>query len=186
MTSISIFCGSSPGFDPVYIKQAQELGRALAERGSRIIFGGGKVGLMGAVANAAMEAGGEVIGVIPQFMMPREVAHEGLTELIVTESMTDRKLKMHDLSDAVITLAGGFGTMEELFEVLTWDQLKLISKPIGILNTNRYYDPLIEMMDKMVGIGFLRPDNRNQLCVSEDINGLLVEMEDWNKANIPS
>lgn len=110
MTSVSIFCGSSPGYDLIYVNQAQQLGKALAERKSRIIFGGGKVGLMGAVADAAMEADGEVIGVIPEFMMPREVAHEGLTELIVTESMTARKLKMHELSDAVIALPGGYGT----------------------------------------------------------------------------
>lgn len=173
MRSVSIFCGSSPGHDPIYVEQARLLGITLAERGNRIVFGGGKVGLMGAVADAALEAGGEVIGVIPEFMMPREVAHEGLTELIITDSMTSRKLKMHELSDTVISLPGGYGTMEELFEVLTWSQLKLIQRPTGILNTNGYYDPLIAMLDKMVAAGFLKAGNRNDLHIANEVDHLI-------------
>ncbi|MEM6397920.1 MAG: TIGR00730 family Rossman fold protein [Bacteroidota bacterium] len=173
MRSVSVFCGSSPGYDSIYVEQARLLGKTLAERGDRIVFGGGKVGLMGAVADSALEAGGEVIGVIPEFMMPREVAHQGLTELIVTDSMTSRKLKMHELSDTVITLPGGFGTLEEFFEVVTWSQLSLIERKTGILNTNGYYNHLIAMLDNMVGAGFLKAENRRALQLAGEVKELI-------------
>ena len=177
MQSLAIYCGSSPGFNDLYRQQARLLGQQLAERGSRVVYGGGKVGLMGAVAEGALSAGGEVIGVIPDFMIPKEVAHTGLTELVITDSMQSRKLKMHELSDGIITLPGGYGTLEELFEMVTWAQLGLHSKPIGILNLNGYYDPLLQMLNKMVDEGFLRLNNRDAILSAPSIDELLSAMD---------
>ncbi|MEM7574900.1 MAG: TIGR00730 family Rossman fold protein [Bacteroidota bacterium] len=177
MQSIAIYCGSSPGFNDQYRQQAGLLGKKLAERGSRVVYGGGKVGLMGAVADGALAAGGAVVGVIPDFMIPKEVAHQGLTELIITDSMQTRKLEMHELSDGIITLPGGYGTMEELFEMVTWAQLGLHAKPIGILNINGYYDSLLLMLDKMVEEGFLRLSNREAVLSATTIDELLFKME---------
>lgn len=177
MQSIAIYCGSSPGFNDLYQQQARLLGSRLVEQGCRVVYGGGKVGLMGAVADGAIAAGGEVIGVIPDFMIPKEVAHNGLTGLIITDSMQTRKLKMHELSDGIITLPGGYGTMEELFEMVTWAQLGLHGKPIGILNINGYYDSLLQMLDKMVEEGFLRLSNREAVLSATTIDELLSKME---------
>ena len=160
MTHFAVFCGASTGHDPVYLEAARSVGRALAERGLGVVYGGGHVGLMGAVADAAMEAGGHVVGVIPGFMTEKEVAHERVSELILVKDMHERKMVMHQRSQAVIALPGGFGTMDELFELLTWKQLRLHAKPMGLLNVKGYYDGLLTQMAHMRQEGFLHDDTR--------------------------
>jgi uncharacterized protein (TIGR00730 family) len=157
---IAVFCGASTGHAPHYIESAREVGRMLAGRGIGVVYGGGHVGLMGAVADAAMEAGGRVVGVIPTFMTHKEVAHERVSELIMVRDMHERKMVMHQRSDAVIALPGGFGTMDELFELLTWRQLGLHAKPMGLLNVNGFYDGLLAQMAHMAREGFLHDDTR--------------------------
>ncbi len=161
------------------MESAKHVGIELASKKMTLIYGGGKVGLMGACANAALEKGGKVIGIIPDFMMEKEIGHTGVSELIVVESMHERKLQMHELSDAVITLPGGFGTFEELFEILTWIQLGLYQKPVGILNVNGYYDLLEQQLDKMVVEGLLKPEHRNGLIFSTEFNDLIAKMESY-------
>lgn len=179
MKSVTVFCGSSSGYDGTYQKAAERLGRALAEQSIRLIYGGAKVGLMGAVAGAVLEAGGEVVGVLPRFLRSKEIAHEGLTELILVESMHERKTKMHQLSEGVIALPGGFGTLEELFEMLTWAQLGLHKNPIGLLNVNGYYDALIVLIQSMADKGFLKIVNQKMLLSSSDVTDLLQAMKDY-------
>lgn len=179
MKSITVFCGSSSGLQEVYLEKAKEVGKVLAQRGIQVIYGGAKVGLMGAAADAALAEGGTVIGVLPYFLRSKEIAHPGLTELILVDSMHDRKTKMHELSDGVIALPGGFGTLEELFEMLTWSQLGLHRKPIGLLSVNGFYDPLNLLLQKMVAEGFLKAVNYNMLLMSSDINDLLSKMENY-------
>lgn len=179
MKAITIFCGSSSGFAPVYLEQARLLGKTLAERGIDVVYGGARVGLMGALADGALQAGGAVTGVLPAFLKAKEIAHEGLTNLILTDSMHERKMKMNELSDGVIALPGGFGTLEELFEMLTWGQLGLHKKPVAILNASGFYDPLIALIDTMVERGFLKPDNRDMLLISNDIEELLEKMMNY-------
>jgi uncharacterized protein (TIGR00730 family) len=186
MKSIVVFCGSSDGYNEVYREAAFELGTTLAERNIRIIYGGAKMGLMGAVADGALQHGGAVIGVIPDFLRTKEVAHEGLTELITVPTMHARKLKMHELSDGIIAMPGGWGTMEELFEMLTWSQLGLHGKPTGLLNINGYYDPLKAMMDMMVTEGFLSESNNASLLSSESIADLLEQMDGYEPAPAPA
>lgn len=158
--NIAVFCGANTGRDPGILHAAQDMGRAIAQRGMGVVYGGGHVGLMGAVADAALEAGGKVIGVIPGFMMDKELAHQGLTELIVVRDMHERKMRMHELSQAVVALPGGFGTMDEVFELLTWRQLGLHAKPIGLLNVNGFYTPLLEQVVRMEQDGFLHGPTR--------------------------
>lgn len=160
MKSIAVFCASRIGNKQIYQETAAEVGSMLAQKNIRIIYGGGKVGLMGTLADAALEAGGEVIGVIPYFLDEKEVGHKGLTQLIKVESMHERKMKMSELSEGVITLSGGFGTLEELTEMLTWSQLALHQKPIGILNTEGYYDHMEKLFDHMLNEGFLAEETR--------------------------
>jgi uncharacterized protein (TIGR00730 family) len=160
MTHIAVFCGASSGNDPSYLEASRNVGRVLAERGIGVVYGGGHVGLMGAVADAAMEAGGRVVGVIPTFMTHKEVAHERVSELIMVRDMHERKMVMHQRSDAVIALPGGFGTMDELFELLTWRQLGLHAKPMGLLNVKGFYDGLLAQMAHMAREGFLHDDTR--------------------------
>lgn len=179
MQSITVFCGSSSGSKPVYAEQATSLGKTLAQRGITLIYGGAQVGLMGAVANGALAAGGKVIGVIPDFLGRKEIAHSGLTELIVVKSMHERKQQMNELCTGVIALPGGFGTLEELFEMLTWGQLGLHQKPIGILNVDGYYDDLIRLLQSMVDNGLLRKSNYAMVLVDGTIEGLLQKMEDY-------
>src|SRR5918993_1835297 len=155
MKSVAIFCGSSSGTDPLYKVQATALGITLAHQRIEIIYGGAKVGLMGAVADAALSAGGKVTGVIPRFLRSKEIAHTDLTELIMVESMHERKTKMHELCDGIIALPGGFGTLEELFEILTWAQLGLHKKPIGLLDVQGYFDPLLSFLDHAMDQGFV-------------------------------
>jgi hypothetical protein len=176
MKSITVFCGASGGNNDVYVSQARVLGEKLAERDIHLIYGGAVIGVMGAVADAALAAGGKVTGVIPKFLRTKEVAHEGLSSLVLVDTMHERKMKMHELCDGIIALPGGFGTLEELFEVLTWAQLGLHKKPIGLLNTNGYYDSLIAMIQTMVDRGFLKEINQKMLIVSEDIEDLLMQM----------
>ena len=176
MKSVTVFCGSSSGSEVIYRSEASRLGKVLAQRNVKVIYGGAKVGLMGAVADASLEQGGKVIGVLPRFLSSKEIAHQGLTELIMVESMHERKTKMHDLSDGIIALPGGFGTLEELFEMLTWAQLGLHKKPIGILNTNGFYDHLKILLQNMVDKGFLKGVNYDMLLISSDIGDLLEQM----------
>jgi uncharacterized protein (TIGR00730 family) len=170
---ICVFCGSSPGRGEIYGEAAAGLGRLLAERGMGLVYGGASVGTMGIVADAALAAGGEVVGVIPQALVDREVAHAGLTDLRIVPDMHQRKATMADLSDGFVALPGGAGTMEELFEVWTWALLGLHAKPIGLLDVNGFYDPLAAMLDHMVTEGFLSTANRDLVCLESDPTLLL-------------
>ena len=171
MKSICVYCGSNAGSKPAYTERAIALGDRMARDGIRLVYGGGNVGLMGIVANAVLEAGGEVTGVIPQQLADWEVAHRGLTELQVVGSMHERKMRMHELSQAVVALPGGFGTMDEVFELLTWRQLGLHAKPIGVLNVNDFYTPLLEQVARMERDGFLHGPTR--VISSTTVEGLL-------------
>ena len=177
MRSLCVFCGSSAGHEPAYTEAARTLGRTLAGAKIRLVFGGGRVGLMGEVANAALAAGGEAIGVIPNFLVEREIAHTGLTDLHVVGSMHERKAMMSGLSDGFVALPGGTGTLEEFFEVLTWAQLGEHAKPCGLLNVAGYYDPLLSVLDHMVGKGFLSKSNRALVLVERDPRTLLAKLE---------
>ena len=179
MRSVCVFCGSSRGIDPDYTEAARSLGRTLAEANVRLVFGGGHVGLMGVLSNAALEAGGEVIGVIPGFLVERELAHSGLSDLRIVGSMHERKALMSDLSDGFITLPGGTGTLEEFFEVLTWAQLGEHEKPCGLLNVAGYYDPLLIVFDHMVDNGFLSQSNRALLLVESEPGRLLQRLDHY-------
>jgi len=174
--TICIFCGSRPGVNSAYVEAARAMGRLLAERKITLIFGGGMTGIMGALADAALEHGGRAIGVIPESMNVSKVVHENLTELIVTPNMYSRKVKMFKLSDAFITLPGGLGTLDELFEALTLSQLGYEPKPIGILNVARYYDPLMELIDHAIEAGFIAPRYRDVFTVREEPATLLDVM----------
>jgi uncharacterized protein (TIGR00730 family) len=162
----------------LYIETAREVGRTLAERGIGVVYGGGRLGLMGAVADGALAAGGEVIGVIPQALVDAEVAHRGLTELHVVEGMHDRKRAFTDLSDGFVTIPGGTGTMDELWEALSWAQLGYHADPVGLLNTAGYYDHLVALWEKMGKVGFLRPQHRDLLIVADTLDLLLDRMAD--------
>ncbi|MCA9024815.1 MAG: TIGR00730 family Rossman fold protein [Planctomycetaceae bacterium] len=171
--TVCVYCGSSVGSRDEYTQAARDLGRLLASRGLRTVYGAGNIGLMGVLADAALEAGGEVIGVIPEALVERELAHNGVTDLRIVHSMHERKALMADLSDAFIALPGGFGTFEELCEMLTWLQLGIHQKPCGLLNVAGYYDPLITMFDHATEERFLRPQHRNLLQVETDPARLL-------------
>lgn len=176
MKSIVVFCASSLGLDPIFSKKAYGVGKFMAERNIEIIFGGSHLGLMGALANGSLENGGKVCGVLPRFMQSREIAHPNLTELILVDSMHERKLKMHELSDGIIALPGGFGTLEELTEMLTWAQLGLHFKPIGILNTANYYGHFIQFIDSMKGQGLLKKEYAELVLVADTIEELFEKM----------
>ena len=177
MRRICVFCGSSPGLLPAYTKAAEELGRFLAVSKIALVYGGAKVGLMGAMADAALKAGGEVIGVIPEHLMAREVGHKGLTKMHVVGSMHERKALMSDLSDAFIAMPGGLGTLEEFCEVLTWSQLGLHQKPCGLLNVRGFFDGLLSFIDHSIDERFVRPENRSMVIVSRS-PGTLLELFD--------
>jgi uncharacterized protein (TIGR00730 family) len=176
LKNILIYCGSSTGHNEIYKTTAKKVGETLANQGLSLVYGAGSVGLMGTVADAVLANGGEVIGVIPSFMEPWEVQHKGLTECIVTETMHTRKQIMAEKADAVIALPGGWGTLDELFEILTWRQLGLHQMPIGILNTNGFYDDLLVMLKKMVSEGFVKEINLEMLIVDDDIESLLDKL----------
>lgn len=189
MNKVVVYCGSNFGDVPDYYHAAKLLGQTLAKQGSSLVYGGGKVGLMGAIADSILASGGQAIGVIPSFLKDKEVAHLGLNELIVTPDMASRKNKMIELGDAFIALAGGIGTYEELFEVVSLAQLRQHAKPIGVLNTNGFFDPLITMLKHTAQAGFMPPANVDLLCVSDDVDELLhlmanyqfVETQKWVK-----
>jgi uncharacterized protein (TIGR00730 family) len=176
MNRLCVFCGSSPGRDPAYLAVAAELGTLLAKRRIGLVYGGASIGLMGALADAAQAAGGEVIGVIPHALVEWEVAHAGLADLRIVASMHERKALMAELSDGFIALPGGIGTLEELFEVWTWAQLGSHSKPCALLNVLGFYDRLLGFLDFVVQEAFMRPIHRNMLLVGETPEGLLGEM----------
>jgi uncharacterized protein (TIGR00730 family) len=176
MKRLAIYCGSATPADTTYIDAAREIGRTLAERGIGVVYGGGRLGLMGAIADSALEAGGEVIGVIPQALVDAEVAHRGLTELHVVDGMHTRKQKFTDLADGFVTIPGGTGTMDELWEALSWAQLGYHSDPVGLLNTAGYYDHLIAFWEKMGEVGFLRAQHRDLLIVADTLDTLLDRM----------
>jgi uncharacterized protein (TIGR00730 family) len=184
MKRICVFCGSSQGIRPEYRDAAEELAGELVRRKIGLVYGGGNVGLMGILADAVLRAGGEAQGVIPEHLMAREVGHKGLTKLHVVRSMHERKALMADLSDAFVALPGGFGTLEEFCEVVTWTQLGLHAKPCGILNTLGYYSPLLAMLDHAVEERFLKPENRALVLAGESPAGLLQILEEWRPIRV--
>jgi uncharacterized protein (TIGR00730 family) len=177
MQSLCVFCGSSPGRRPEYVELARTVGSLVAERGLTLVYGGGRVGLMGALADAALAAGGRVVGVIPQMLLDREVGHAGLSELHVVRTLSERKTLMSDLSDAFLALPGGIGTMDELFEAWTWAQLELHDKPTALLNQLGYYDSLLEFLDRAQTDGFLYGRSRELLLVETDADRVLDLLE---------
>ncbi|MFI5162469.1 MAG: TIGR00730 family Rossman fold protein [Sphingobacteriales bacterium] len=179
MKSIAIFCGANFNGDPALKEAAEQLTGIMCAKNMALVFGGGKVGMMGLLADNMIQLGGKTIGIIPQFLMDKEVGHTGLTELHVVETMHQRKQLMSDLCDGIIMLPGGFGTLEEFFEVLTWLQLGLHNKPIGILNVNGFYDFLLKQMDVMVEQQFLKPANRKLVITSGDAIELITLMENF-------
>ena len=185
MKRITVFCGSSKGYDKEFSNKAKLLGQAFIEHEIDLVYGGTDVGLMGVIANTVLEGGREVIGVIPDFIKAFKLTHENLTELIVVKSMHERKAKMAELSDGFIALSGGFGTLEELFEVLTMSQLSLHQKPVALLNVNGFYDDLLSMMRTMVEKGFLQQVNLDMLIISDNIPDLLKKMNNYEIPDTP-
>ena len=177
MKRVCVFCGSSEGSRPAYVEAARRMGEEISRRGLGLVYGGGKVGLMGAVADAALAAGGEVVGVMPDALVSKEIGHEGLTELHVVGSMHERKKLMADLSDGFVTLPGGYGTLEEFLEVLSWAQLSIHEKPCALLDVAGYWQPLISLFDRTVAEGFVCPDHRSLVLTGEDPGNLLDLME---------
>ncbi len=182
MKSICVYCGSNAGNKPVYAERAQALGARIAAEGLQLVYGGGNVGLMGIVADAVLAHGGEVIGVIPEQLVQWEVAHKGVTRLEVVANMHERKARMFDLADAFVALPGGFGTLDEMFEMLTWRQLGLGKKPCAFLDVDGFYAPLIGMIDRMVEERFLHAEQRHDLWHGEDIDTLFAWMRDYPPA----
>ena len=185
MKSIAVFCGSSDGNDSQISSEAYALGEELAKRDITLVYGAAKIGIMGKVAQGTIENGGDVIGVIPVFLKTKEIVHTELTELIITDNMHDRKVIMYEKSDGFIIIPGGFGTMDEFFEITTWGQLGLHTKPIGILNTNGYYDALIAQCKMMVERGFLKQENLEAVVVDTTINSLLKKMNNYKPLPAP-
>jgi hypothetical protein len=173
LTAIAVFCGSSTGADPAFAEAARAVGLGIARRGWTLVYGGGSVGLMGVLADAALAAGGRVVGVIPRFLYEREVGHDGLSEFEIVDTLTERKVRMGALANAFLTLPGGIGTLDELFEALSWSQLGLDPKPNGLLNVNGYYDDLVAYLDRAVASGFVKPAHRALLKVDSDHAALL-------------
>ena len=174
--NICVFCGSATGVNPVYAESARELGSVLAKSSHSLVYGGGNIGLMGILADSVLYNNGEVIGVIPDFLLKREVGHRGVSRLEIVESMHERKKRMADLADAFIAMPGGWGTLDELAEILTWRQLGIINQPIGLLNINQYFNPLLEQMRSMVRDGFLAADNIGFLRVEKSPERLLEQL----------
>jgi uncharacterized protein (TIGR00730 family) len=185
LKSVAVYCASSPGFDVAYARAAGGLGTLLAERGMKVIYGGGHVGLMGVVADAALSAGGEVHGVITRELEAKELAHHGLTSLAVAETMHERKAAMADAADAFIMLPGGFGTFDEFFEVVTWTQLGIHVKPCGVLDVGGFFAPLRGQLDAMTSAGFLRAEHRDMILIDEDPVALLGRLAAWTPPRVP-
>lgn len=175
----TVFCGSSSGSKALFKTEAYRLGQTMANHKIGLVYGGARVGLMGAVADGALEHGGEVIGVLPTFLKNVELEHTRLTDLIIVETMHERKAKMDELSDGIIAMPGGYGTLEEFFEMLTWAQLGLHKKPVALLNIDDFYTPLLQMADSMVANGFLKQENRDMILVASNIDDLLVLMKTY-------
>ncbi|MGL6126689.1 TIGR00730 family Rossman fold protein [Chryseobacterium artocarpi] len=184
MKSITVFCGSSFGTDKIYEEQAFLLGKTLAKQKIQLIYGGSQTGLMGTIADGALSENGKVTGVLPHFLQSKEIAHKNLTELILVETMHERKTKMSDLCEGVIVLPGGYGTLEEFFEMITWAQLGLHKKPIGILNIDGFYNDLISLVQNMVDKGFLKSVNRDMLLISDNIDDLLEKMRNYQAPTV--
>lgn len=184
MRSICVFCGSSCGLNEVYKTQTRLFGQLISKNNLTMVYGGGKVGLMGILADAVIESGGKSIGVIPQNIVDLEIAHDKLTELIIVNSMSERKIKMTELSDAFVALPGGFGTLDELAEVLTYNQLRIIDKPVGLLNVNSYFDPLIKFFDHAVHERFVREEHRNNIFISDNADILMEMLKDYQPITI--
>lgn len=176
MNSVCVYCGAQPGADPAFAAAARQLGTRLAQSGRTLVFGGGHVGLMGAVADAALAAGGHVVGVIPRVLVEKELAHERLSALHVVASMHERKARMAELADGFIAMPGGLGTLEELFETWTWAQLGLHAKPVGLLDVAGFYQPLLRFLEQLVAARFVRPEQRALLFVSDEVDDLLARM----------
>jgi uncharacterized protein (TIGR00730 family) len=182
--AICVFCGSSPGSEPIYLETAQAMGRAIARSSRRLVYGGSNIGLMAALATAALDAGGEVVGVIPSGLEEKKLGHTGLTALHVTGSMHERKAMMAELSDGFIAMPGGLGTLDELFEIWSWAQLGLHAKPIGLLNVRGFFDPLLAFMDRVVEERFMRREHRDALIVESGPERLLERMEGCNPVDV--
>jgi len=185
LEKICVFCGSSDGNDVAITIAAEQLGRLLAEREITLVYGAAKIGVMGSIAQSVLDQHGKVIGIIPEFLKKKEVVHLGLSQLITTTNMHDRKLKMQEVSDGFIAMPGGLGTLEELFEILTWLQLGLHSKPIGLLNVNGFYDDLLQLFENMVRKGFVSMENYEMLLVDSEANRLLDKMAQFKAPEIP-
>ena len=184
MKRICVFCGSSPGSKPGYLQAAKDLGYALTEKNIGLVFGGGSIGIMGEIASAVLERGGEAIGVIPQNLLKKELAHKGLSELRVVDSMHERKAQMAEISEGFISLPGGLGTTEEFFEMLTWTQLDIHQKPCGLLNVNGYFNKLLEFIDHAIDQQFIAPENRAMLLVDENPQILIGKLESYRPLKI--
>ena len=180
INSIAVYCGSSAGSNPKFIEVANSLGQLMARENLNLIYGGAQIGLMGCIADAVLRESGKAIGVIPDFLSIKEVKHTALSEMIVVENMHERKHKMYELADAFIAMPGGFGTLEELFEMLTWGQLGLHQKPIGILNIDGYYNALLELLQHMVSSGLLKQNNCDLVLVDNNPSGLLEKMRNYS------
>ena len=185
MKNITVFCGSSLGAKEIFQTTAFDVGKTLANLNIGIIYGGARVGLMGALAEGCLQNDGKVTGVIPGFLMDKEIVHQKLTELIIVDTMHERKTKMNDLCDGIIALPGGFGTLEELFEMFTWAQLGLHKKPVAIMNIDGFYDPLNSLVKTMVDSGFLKEVNREMLIMSDNIEDILKQMESYVAPTVP-
>ena len=185
MKSVAVYCGSSAGTNPNYIARAQALGAAMVAQNLTLVYGGGRVGLMGTIADAVLAHGGKVIGVIPDFLANKELAHLGCTELHVVKTMHERKMIMAEKADAFVAMPGGYGTLEELFEVLTWGQLGLHQKPVGLLNVDGYYDHLLLALDRMRDDELLRAENRTQLLQASDPAALLAQLAAYVPVALP-
>jgi uncharacterized protein (TIGR00730 family) len=176
MKHICVFCGANTGSDPLYVQVATEVGRYIAEQRYTLVYGAGNVGLMGVIADAVMAHGGQTTGVIPEFLQKWEVAHDNLDELIITQTMHERKAIMAERADAFVALPGGYGTLDELFEILTWRQLHLHQKPIGLLNVKGYFDPLLQMVDRMKEEGFLQAENHQLILSANTVGDLFAQL----------
>jgi uncharacterized protein (TIGR00730 family) len=179
LKSISVFCGSAPGIDPIFEKQAYHLGKILATNHIRLVYGGTRIGLMGKVADGVLDNGGYVIGVLPWFLQEKEIEHKDLQELIYVNTLHERKQVMSDLSDGVIAMPGGFGTLEEFFEMITWAQLRLHHKPVALFNVNSYFNHLLLFFDRMISDGFLRKENHDLILCDQDASSLLDKMKNF-------
>ncbi|QHC85175.1 LOG family protein YvdD [Empedobacter brevis] len=184
MKRLTVFCGSSNGSEKVFINEAYKLGQKLVENEIELVYGGANVGLMGIVANSVLENKGVAIGVLPHFLKKVEVEYKGLSELVLVDSMHERKAKMNQLSDGVITLPGGFGTLEEFFEMLTWAQLGLHKKPIAVYNIDGFYDDLLLFIKSMVTKGFLKQENYDMLIVSDDLDDLFDQIKNYKAPTV--